>query len=78
MSSLQDLCNEKLPSPAIPNSGIQGFNALEAWKRVKDAALDIVRDLAFMVDARSKDSFRLIKEVKIKRVGLLLATFYCA
>ena len=70
MSSFQDLSNEKLPSPAIPDSGIQGFNASEVWERVKHAAPDIARDLAFKVDARSKDPFRLIKEVKIKRVGL--------
>ena len=60
VSSLRDISQEGLPNPAIPLSGIKGFNASDVWERMKDAAPDVASKFGSKENDSSKAPFKLI------------------
>lgn len=77
VSSLRDISQEGLPRPAIPHSGIEGFDASDVWERIKHAAPDIASKFGSKESDSSKAPFNLITRNQPTRPQTFIALSYC-
>ena len=77
VSSLGEISHEELPNPAIPLSGIKGFDASLVWERMNDAAPDIANKFGSKKDVSLEAPFKLIKNGQSTRPATYIALSYC-
>ena len=77
VSSLRDISQEGLPRPAIPLSGIEGFDASDVWGRIRHAAPDIASKFGSKDNDSSKAPFKLITRYQPTRPQTFIALSYC-